>query len=83
MKHLSLTGTVNGSPFFFATIAYSDLSVVPEYHRSGRDGERIEPAVIIDLSTLFSGIQQADPGAAIDARWKEAAFIRGHECYKF
>lgn len=83
LKGLNLTGTVNGSPFSFETTAFSDPAVVPECHRYGRDGERIEPAVIIDLSTLFSGVQQADPGATIDARWKEAAFIREHECYEF
>lgn len=83
LKALRLTGTVNGSPFSFETTAYSDPAVVPRCSRSGQSGERIHPAVVIDLSTLFSGIQPANPAATISARWKEAAFIREHECYPF
>jgi hypothetical protein len=83
LKGLNLAGTVNGSPFSFETTSYSDPAVVPACYRSGRSGERIEPAVVIDLSTLFSGVQPADPGATIAMRWEEAAFIREHECYDF
>jgi hypothetical protein len=83
LKNLKINGTVNTSSFNFETTAYSDPAVSLKCSRSGRSGDRIQPAIVIDLSTIFRGVAPTNPAATISARWKEAAFVREHECYAF